>query len=130
MSGQAGDLARRLARHAEAVCRHYLCNGRREGRYWRVGDVRNTPGRSLYVRLTGPDSGPGAAGRWTDGATTEHGDLLGLIALSQGISHWRALRAEALRFLGLSQTIRRHRPREPPARSDSEQAARRLFRAG
>ena len=42
-----------FARDAEAVCRHYLSNGRREGRYWLVGDVRNTPGRSLFVRLKG-----------------------------------------------------------------------------
>ena len=41
-------------RNAEAVCRHYLSNGRRQGRYWLVGDVHNTPGRSLYVRLHGP----------------------------------------------------------------------------
>ena len=46
MSSQAADLARRLARDAETVCRHYLSNGRRGGRYWVVGDVRNTPGRS------------------------------------------------------------------------------------
>ena len=58
MSSRAADLARRLAHDAEAVCRHYLPNGRRHGRYWLVGDVRDTPGRSLYVRLTGPDSGP------------------------------------------------------------------------
>jgi hypothetical protein len=58
----AADLARRLARDAEAVCRHYLSKGRRSGRYWIVGDVQNTPGRSLYVRLAGPDYGPGAAG--------------------------------------------------------------------
>ena len=62
MASQAADLARCLARDAEAVCRHYLSNGRRRGRYWVVGDVTNTPGRSLYVRLTGPDSGKGAAG--------------------------------------------------------------------
>ena len=66
MSHQAAELARRLARNAESVCRHYLPNGRRHGRYWLVGDVRNTPGRSLYVRLTGPESGAGAAGKWTD----------------------------------------------------------------
>jgi hypothetical protein len=70
MSVRASDLARRLARHAEAVCRHYLSNGRRQGRYWLVGDVQNRPGRSLYVRLTGPESGPGAAGRWTDYVAT------------------------------------------------------------
>ena len=44
----ASDLAHRLGRQAEAVCRHYLSSGRREGRYWLVGDVRNTPGRSMY----------------------------------------------------------------------------------
>jgi len=66
MLSQAADLAHRLARDAEAVCRHYLSNGRREGRYWLVGDVRNTPGRSLFVRLKGPESGKGAAGKWTE----------------------------------------------------------------
>ena len=66
MSGSAAELAHRLAREAEAVCRYYLSNGRRQGRYWLVGDVQNTPGRSLFVRLTGPDSGRGAAGKWVD----------------------------------------------------------------
>ena len=66
MRSAASELARRLARDAEAVCRHYLSNGRRRGRYWVVGDVANTPGRSLFVRLTGPDSGKGAAGKWTE----------------------------------------------------------------
>ena len=42
VTGNASDLARRLAREAEAVCRHYLSNGRRQGAYWVVGDVRNT----------------------------------------------------------------------------------------
>ena len=44
MISAAADLARRLARDAEAVCRHYLSKGRRSGRYWIVGDVQNTPG--------------------------------------------------------------------------------------
>ena len=66
MSSPAADLARRLARNAEAVCRRYLSNGHREGRYWLVGDVSNTRGRSLFVRLSGPDHGKGAAGKWTD----------------------------------------------------------------
>ncbi|GLI95257.1 hypothetical protein LMG27198_42490 [Methylocystis echinoides] len=65
-SSVASELSRRLAQDAEAVCRYYLSNGRRHGRYWIVGDVRNTPGRSLFVRLTGPESGKGAAGHWTD----------------------------------------------------------------
>lgn len=62
----ASELARRLARQAEAVCRHYLSAGHREGRYWLVGDVQGTPGRSMFVRLKGPESGKGAAGKFTD----------------------------------------------------------------
>ena len=62
----ASELARRLARQAQAVCRHYLPAGCKQGRYWLVGDADNHPGRSLYVRLKGPDSGKGAAGKWTD----------------------------------------------------------------
>ena len=85
MSSQASEVARRLADCAEAVCRYYLSNGRRHGRYWIVGDVANTPGRSLYVRLHGPPTGRGAAGKWTDAATGEHGDLLDLIG-SEGPS--------------------------------------------
>ncbi|MGL4558340.1 MAG: hypothetical protein ACRCV5_12605 [Afipia sp.] len=62
----ASELATRLGREAEAVCRHYLSSGHRAGRYWLVGDVQNTPGRSMFVRLAGPESGKGAAGKWTD----------------------------------------------------------------
>ena len=64
MPRDASELAHRLAREAEAVCRHYLSNGRREGRYWLVGDARNTPGRSMFVRLTDCPKGP--AGKWTE----------------------------------------------------------------
>ena len=62
----AAEMARLLARQAEAVCRYYLSAGRREGRYWLVGDVHNTPGRSLFVRLSGGYPGKGAAGRWME----------------------------------------------------------------
>jgi len=130
MSSQATDLARRLARDAEGVCRHYLPNGRRHGRYWLVGDVRNTPGRSLYVRLTGPESGPGAAGKWTDAATGEHGDLLDLVSLNRGLDAFRDVLDEARRFLSLPRSEPLHPTREPPAPGGSPEAARRLFRAG
>src|SRR4051794_11105614 len=76
MSTHLSDVTHRLAENAEAVCRHYLSSGRRVGRYWIVGDVRNTPGRSMFVRLTGFEFGKGAGGKWTDAATGEHGDLL------------------------------------------------------
>ena len=133
MISQAGDLARRLARDAEAVCRHYLSNGHRQGHYWVIGDVMNTPGRSLYVRLTGPDSGPGAAGKWTDAATGEHGDLLDLIRLNRYLKGLSEAIDEARRFLALprrpipSPTTLDHMP---PAAAASSEAARRLFRAG
>ena len=129
MISQAGDLARRLARDAEAVCRHYLSNGRRCGHYWIAGDVMNTPGRSLYVRLHGPQSGPGASGKWTDAATGEHGDLLDLITRNRDLHRLGEAMDEARSFLALP------RPPAPtvraaPAPSGSPEAARRLFRAG
>jgi hypothetical protein len=128
MSSEAADLALRLARHAEAVCRYYLSNGRRRGRYWLVGDVANTPGRSLYVRLKGPGSGKGAAGKWTDAATGEHGDLLDLIAMNRGLDRMRDVLDEARLFLSLPPK-RRPRNQLPPALTRSPESARRLFAA-
>ncbi len=129
MSSQAAELAHRLARDAEAVCRHYLSNGRREGRYWLVGDVANTPGRSLFVRLSGPDSGKGAAGKWTDAATGEHGDLLDLIALNRGLDRLRDVLDEARSFLSLPRPRTRGRQIRHgiPRPRGSPESARRLF---
>ena len=76
MRRDASELARRLAREAEAVCRHYLSNGKRNGRYWLVGDVHNTPGRSLFVRLQESSKGP--AGKWNDAATAQGARLIGI----------------------------------------------------
>jgi len=126
MPRDASELARRLARDAEAVCRHYLSKGRRQGRYWTVGDVRNTPGRSMFVRLSGPESGPGAAGRWTDAASSEHGDLLDVIRESCGLVEFREVAEEARRFLALPRPEPRAAPR-PPAPQGSPEAARRLW---
>ena len=128
MDTSASEIARRLAQNAEAVCRHYLSNGRREGRIWRVGDVDNTPGRSMAVRLTGPDSGPGACGHWTDFSTGEYGDLLDVIARTCRLHAFRDVLEEARRFLSLPQpespvpTLRL-----PPTPTGSPEAARRLF---
>jgi Toprim domain len=129
MAFDASELARRLARDAETVCRHYLSNGRRQGRYWLVGDVRNTPGRSMYVRLKGPESGRGAAGKWTDASSDEHGDLLDVIRESCGFINFRDVADEARRFLSLPRL-----PPEPVPKLDrspfpigSPEAARRLF---
>jgi Toprim domain len=119
------DLARRLARDAEGVCRHYLPAGSRNGRYWLVGDVDNSNGRSLFVRLDGPESGRGAAGRWRDAATGQRGDLLDLIAARERLSSLAETLIEARRYLRLPQP----EPRTPhiPVSQGSPAAARRLF---
>ena len=122
----AADLAHRLARDAEAVCRYYLPHGRREGRYWLVGDVNDTPGRSLFVRLHGPEHGRGAAGRWTDAQSGQYGDLLDLIALNRRLDRFRDVLAEARAFLSLPRPVPVSSPR-PPVPCGSPEAARRLF---
>ena len=129
---QAGGLAEALSRSAEAVCRHYLSAGRRSGHHWTVGDVDNTPGRSLFVRLTGPTSGKGAAGRWCDAATGQHGDLLDLIRLNRRHNDLRDAMDEARSFLALpcpapTPDRRTHRG---PRSSDTMAMARLLFASG
>ncbi|RWK09325.1 toprim domain-containing protein [Mesorhizobium sp.] len=123
------ELASCLGRQAEAVCRRYLSNGRRMGRYWVVGDARNTSGRSMFVRLKGPDFGKGAAGKWTDAATGEHGDLLDVIRESLGLVDFRDVADEARSFLSMPQPTLRpaeRKIRAPRAAAGSAEAARRL----
>ena len=91
----AADIAVALAARAEQVCRHYLPNGRRRGRYWCAGDVRGGTGRSLFVRL----EPPGTVGKFSDPAEDLHGDLLDLIRLATGSRSLREALAEARRFL-------------------------------
>ena len=94
-SMNAADTAAALAAHAEAVCRKYLPNGRRQGRYWCAGDVCGAEGRSLFVRL----EPPGPVGKWQDAALDQHGDLLDLIRHATGAHSLREALAEASRFL-------------------------------
>ena len=126
----ASELAQRLGREAEAVCRYYLSNGRKQGNYWQVGDVQNSPGRSMFVRLTGPESGKGAAGKWTDAQSGEHGDLLDVIGESLGLIDFADVAEEARRFLSLPHPEpepHSRKSRTPPAPSGSSEAARRLW---
>ncbi len=122
------ELARRLADHAETVCRHYLSNGRRQGKYWIVGDVHNTPGRSMFVRLN--DSAKGPAGRWVDAATSEYGDLLDVIREALGLVDFKDVAAEARRFLRLPHPDLERKTRNEqrqPVPPGSPEASRRLF---
>ena len=119
----ATEIAAALSTRAEDVCRRYLPRGRRQGRYWTIGDTSGAKGRSLFVRL----APPGIPGKWTDAATNEHGDLLDLIRLHTGGASLRQAMEEALAFLAL-----------PPSTPDNggnhaggydrEEAARRLWR--
>ena len=122
MADSISDVARRLAENAEAVCRYYLPNGRREGRYWLVGDVHNTPGRSLYVRLRGSACDDRAVGRWTDAAAVQHGDLLDLIAAARRLDGIGAALDEARRFLGLAPSTP-----APPLPASGRSATREAF---
>jgi hypothetical protein len=53
----------------------------------------------MFVRLQ--DSPKGPAGKWTDAATSEHGDLLDIIRESLGLRDFREVADEARRFLKL-----------------------------
>jgi hypothetical protein len=129
MPRNAAELAHRLAREAEAVCRHYLSNGRRVGNYWLVGDVRNTSGRSMFVRLKPKGTGGRPAGKWTDAATGEHGDLLDVIRESCGLIDFHDVTEEARRFLNLPRSDPGfdNRPHLSPVPTGSPESARRLF---
>ncbi|MBD3813678.1 MAG: toprim domain-containing protein [Betaproteobacteria bacterium] len=83
----------------------------------------------MFVRLRGPEAGPGAAGRWTDAATAEFGDLLDVIRESCGFKAFGDVAEEARRFLSLPQAEpRKSSPlARTPVPAGSPEAARRLF---
>jgi hypothetical protein len=120
--GMASEFARRLGDEAEAVCRAYLPNGRRSGRYWIVGNVAGERGRSLFVRLWG-----NRAGHWTDSATAEYGDLLDLIRLNRGLRDCRQALEEARLFLREPERIGSTAPAGPLLVRDTRAAATRLY---
>jgi hypothetical protein len=124
----ASQLADRLARDAEAVCRHYLSAGHRAGNYWIAGDVANSKGKSLYVHLSGPRKG-----RWTDAATAQYGDLLDLVRETCGLVDFRDVADEVRRFLNEPQpepaSSRRGDARDDSAvERPAAERAQRLFR--
>ncbi|MRX36910.1 toprim domain-containing protein [Aminobacter sp. MDW-2] len=127
MTGSASELARRLGDYAEAVCREYLSNGHRSGNHWIVGDVRNTRGRSMHVRLKANAKGP--AGKWVDEANSEFGDLLDVIRETCGLVEFRDVAEEARRFLAMPQPQPQISgiDRQSAAVRGSPEAARRLF---
>lgn len=83
----------------------------------------------MFVRLAGDAPGKRVAGKWTDAASTEHGDLLDVIRESCGLVDFHDVADEARRFLSLprSQPESDRRPRPSPVPIGSPESARRLF---
>ena len=81
----------------------------------------------MFVRLKESPKGP--AGKWTDAATGEHGDLLDVIRESCGLIDFHDVADEARRFLSLPRIEPEppSRPSRLPAQIGSPQAAQRLF---
>jgi hypothetical protein len=82
----------------------------------------------MFVRLK--DSSKGPAGKWTDAATAEHGDLLDVIRESCGLIDFKDVAEEARAFLSLPHPApdpKALKRRATPAPSGSAEAARRLI---
>ena len=78
---RATELAKMLSLNAETVAQMLLPNGKRKAAEWECGDLNGASGDSLKVRLTGSK-----AGVWSDFASGESGDLIGLWMAVRGLS--------------------------------------------
>jgi twinkle protein len=67
------------AQHVNQICLELLPEGIREGDCWKVGSIKGEKGRSLSCYLSGAD-----AGKWTDFATGDHGDVIDLVRTIHG----------------------------------------------
>jgi len=126
-----GALSRGLARHAEAFCRHWFPEGRKVGNYWQMADVSGAKGRSLAVRLR--SHGNRQAGKWTDNATGEYGDLLDLLHYRLEPVAYPDLLRQAADYLGVVPvtTDDETSDYEPAVASNRQAAAgRKLFTYG
>lgn len=92
------SLSRDLADRAEAFCRHFFPNGRKQGNYWQIADISGGEGQSLSVRLQ--DHGGRKAGAWTDFASGEFGDLIDLLHANQGHARLGETLNQCRSFLG------------------------------
>ena len=91
------ELNAMLAADIEAVCRHYLPNGKRNGNYWQVGSIAGEEGASLRIALAGR-----WRGYWRDWANPK--DRGGPLDLIRAVRDHRTIGEaanEARRFLSL-----------------------------
>ncbi len=126
-----GSLAKGLADNAEAFCRHWFPSGRKTGNYWQMGDTTGAAGQSLSIRLR--STGNQQAGKWTDYATGEYGDLLDLLQEHLQPISYKDLLEEASKFLGnpISDPIKSSQDNyKPPNINNNSEAGRKLFSYG
>lgn len=90
------DLSAMLSRDVESVVHSLLPNGKREGNHWVVGSLGGEEGKSMKVTLHG-----NFAGKWTDFATGEHGDLIDLWMEARGTTIARAME-EIASYMGVT----------------------------
>ena len=121
---RAADLSAQLALRAEDVCRHYLPQGTKNGRFWQVGNTAGDPGQSLFVHLTGRSQG-----KWRDAATNESGDMLDLIQATGRFQKMTEAMDEARHFLGDQATLTPQvaQRQQTAAGGDEDGRARRLY---
>lgn len=126
-----GALSNGLALHAEAFCRRWFPEGRKVGNYWQMADVSGAKGRCLAVRLR--SHGGRQAGKWTDNATGEHGDLLDLLKHQLEPVAYPDLLRQAADYLGEAPVIPDNGTSyDQPAVASNRQASagRKLFSYG
>ncbi|WP_299154397.1 toprim domain-containing protein [uncultured Tateyamaria sp.] len=127
------EISADLGARAESFCRAYFAEGHRQGDYWQVGDTSGAAGRSLVIRLHAGDGRK--AGRWTDYATGEFGDLIDLLHARLGSRSLHETLLEAEHFLGhapLSAQRISNRTSKGAGTANTKRiaSARRLFAAG
>ena len=91
----ASELSKELSRMADAVVKHLLPNGKRNGKEWQVGSLAGEQGKSLSVALSGTK-----AGVWSDFATGQSGDLLDLWMEVRSLDLHEVMK-EAKQFAGI-----------------------------
>lgn len=114
----ASELSRALSWRAEEIARMLLPDGKKASGYWKAGNVQGDRGDSLAIHLSGDK-----AGKWTDYATGEHGDLIDLWIARRGVDLLGAL-DDIRSYLGVpvqphfhgSKPRKYSKPKKPQAR--------------
>ena len=104
----ASDIAHELALRVDDLIPTLLPLARRCGNYWSIGSIDGERGDSLFIHRHGA-----RAGKWSDAATGQFGDLLDLIEAARRLSKTDA-RDEARAWLGYGQAMR---PVSAPAKT-------------